>query len=121
MPVASPRQRRVGDQIQKEISELLLREIKDPRIGFVTLTGVEVSGDLRLAKVFYTVLGEAGQRDATAKALVKAAPFMRRELGRRLRLRFTPELSFHYDASLEYGNRIDSLLKELNDHDDDRD
>ncbi len=119
--MASPRQRRVGDQIQKEISDLLLREIKDPRIGFVTLTAVDVSGDLRIAKVFYTVLGDDGKRTDTAKALAKASPFIRRELGRRLRLRFTPELQFCYDSSLDYGNRIDSLLKELNDHDDERD
>jgi len=113
--VASPRQRRVGDQIQKEISSLLLREIKDPRIGFVTLTGVEVSSDLRTAKVFYTVLGEQTKRDETQRGLEKATPFMRRELGRRLRLRFAPELQFRFDTSLEYGNRIDTLLKELKD------
>jgi len=115
--VASPRQRRVGDQIQKEISNLLLREIKDPRIGFVTLTAVEVSGDLRIAKVFYTVLGDQSKRGETQRGLEKATPFMRRELGKRLRLRFAPELLFRFDTSLEYGNRIDTLLKELKDDD----
>lgn len=115
--MASPRQRRVGDQIQKEISTLLLREIKDPRIGFVTLTAVDVSGDLRSARVYYTVFGEQGQKETTQKALEKATPFIRRELGKRLRLRCTPELNFCFDGSLEYGNRIESLLKELNDHD----
>lgn len=115
--MASPRQRRVGDQIQKEISNLLLREVKDPRIGFVTLTAVDVSGDLRHARVFYTVMGEQDQKDSTQKALVKATPFIRRELGRRLRLRCTPELQFCFDGSLEYGNRIESLIKELKKHD----
>ena len=119
--MASPRQRRVGDQLQKEISDLLLREVKDPRIGFVTLTGVEVSGDLRHAKVFYTVLGEQEQKDHTQKALDKASSFVRRELGKRLRLRVTPELQFRYDTSLEYGNRIDSMLKELKQNDPERD
>jgi len=119
--VASPRQRRVGDQLQKEISDLLLREVKDPRIGFVTLTGVEVSGDLRHAKVFYTVLGEQEQKDHTQKALDKASSFVRSELGKRLRLRVTPELQFRYDTSLEYGNRIDSMLKELKQNDPERD
>ena len=119
--MASPRQRRVGDQIQKEISNLLLREVKDPRIGFVTLTAVDVSGDLRHARVYYTVMGEQGQKDATQNALAKATPFIRRELGKRLRLRCTPELQFCFDASLEYGNRIESLIKELKKNDADGD
>ena len=72
-----------------------------------------MSGDLRIAKVFYTVLGEDQKREESQKALDKATPFIRRELGRRLRLRFTPELQFRYDASLEYGNRIESLIKDL--------
>lgn len=115
--MASPRQRRVGDQILKEISDLLLRDVKDPRIGFVTLTGVDVSGDLRHAKVHYTVLGEQDKKEATQQALVKATPFIRRELGKRLRLRVTPELQFRYDTSLEYGNRIESLLKDIGPND----
>ena len=119
--MASPRQRRVGDQIQKEISTLLLREVKDPRIGFVTLTAVDVSGDLRIAKVYYTVLGEESKREDTKKALEKASPFIRRELGRRLRLRFTPELQFHYDASLDYGNKIESMIKDLKENERDND
>ena len=115
--MSSQRAQRVAETIHKEISSMLIKGLKDPRIGFVTLTSVDVSGDLRNARVYYTVFGEQEQKDLTQTALEKATPFIRRELGKRLRLRCTPELKFCFDASLEYGNRIESLLKELNDHD----
>ena len=88
-------------------------ELKDPRIGFVTVTGVELTSDIQHAKIYYTVMGEEASRGQTARGLEKALPFLRRELGRRLHLRTVPELSFHYDQSIEYGNRIESLLKEI--------
>jgi len=88
-------------------------ELKDPRIGFVTVTGVETTADIQHAKIYYTVMGDQPARSQTARGLEKALPFMRRELGRRLHLRTVPELSFHYDQSIDYGNRIESLLKEI--------
>lgn len=106
---------RVGEAIHKEISQILDRGLKDPRIGYVTLTAVDVSSDLSVAKVFYTVVGDDQARRDTARGLEKATPFIRRELARVLRMRHTPSLSFRYDTSIEYGNRIDSLLKELHD------
>lgn len=112
------RSHRVGDQIQKEISALLLKGLKDPRVGFVTITAVEVSSDLRHARVYYTVMGDDQGRLETQRGLNSAIPFLRRELGKRLRLRLVPELAFQYDTSLEYGNRIESLLRDLNREDD---
>lgn len=100
--------------MQKEISALLLKGLKDPRVGFVTITGVSVTPDMHLARVHYTVYGDETQRAETQKGLKSAVPFIRRELSRRLRLRYVPELIFEFDKALEYGNRIDSLLRQLN-------
>ena len=108
------RSHRVGDLIQQEVSALLLRGLKDPRIGFVTLTAVEVTTDLRHARIYFTVLGDEKAREENSRGLNSAIPFIRRELGKHLRLRFVPELTFQYDTSLEYGNRIDALLRDLN-------
>lgn len=105
---------RVGEQVKKELSVLLQTELKDPRIGFVTVTGVEVTNDLSQAKVFLSVLGSEEQKEATLKALAKAKGFLRTELGRRIRLRHTPELIFKIDASIDYGSRIEALLQKLN-------
>ena len=112
------RSHRVGEQIQKEISALLLKGLKDPRVGFVTLTAVEVSGDLGHARVYYTVMGDEQARRETQRGLTSAIPYLRRELGKRLRLRLVPELVFQYDTSIEYGNRIEDLLRDLNHEDD---
>jgi ribosome-binding factor A len=109
-----PRPHRVGEQLQKEISALLLKGLKDPRVGFVTITGVSVTPDMHLARVYYTVYGDETQRVDTQRGLKSAVPFIRRELSRRLRLRYVPELIFEFDKALEYGNRIDSLLRQLN-------
>ena len=113
------RSHRVGEQIQKEISALLVKGLKDPRVGFVTITAVEVSGDLRHARIYFTALGEDPVRQETLRGLTSAIPFLRRELGKRLRLRLVPELTFRFDTSLEYGNRIESLLRDLNSGGDD--
>jgi ribosome-binding factor A len=112
------RSHRVGEQIQKEVSALLVKGLKDPRVGFVTITAVEVSGDLRHARIYFTVLGDEQARRETQRGLASAIPFLRRELGKRLRLRLVPELTFQFDTSLEYGNRIEALLRDLNSGDD---
>jgi ribosome-binding factor A len=122
---------RVGDQIRVEISDLLAREVHDPGIGFVTITRVQVTSDLQLARVFYTALGDQAARRATAKALHRAAPFLRRQIGQRLRLRRVPVLEFAFDESIERQERFERLLTEIREaeapkdavpdtHDDDR-
>jgi ribosome-binding factor A len=105
---------RVGEQIKKEISSLIQTELKDPRIGFVTVTGVEVTGDLSLARVYLSILGSEEEKAETLKSLQRAKGFLRTELGRRIRLRLTPEIEFRFDSSIEYGSRIEALLHELN-------
>ncbi len=110
----SLRSTRVGEQMKKELGEIIGRKIKDPRIGFVTVTDVEVTGDLQQAKVFISVLGDDEQRQSTLKGLAKATGFIRSEIGQRIRLRKTPEITFEFDESVDYGNRIESLLAELN-------
>jgi ribosome-binding factor A len=110
--LAHQRSHRIGDQIQKEISGLLAKGLKDPRIGFVTITGVEVTPDLHLARVYYTVMGDGQARTETGKGLEKATPFIRRELGRRMRIRYIPDLLFVFDSTLDYSEHINRLLKE---------
>lgn len=100
---------------------MLLKGLKDPRVGFVTITAVEVTPDMHLARVYYTVYGDDKQRAETGKGLKSAVPFLRRELGKRLRMRYVPDLIFEFDKSLEYGNRIDSLLREMNKEQDSND
>ena len=106
----SQRLRRVADQIQRELSALLSTELKDPRVGMVTLTGVEVSPDLAHAKVFFTMLGDAEALARTEAGLKRAAGFLRSELGHRLKLRITPEVRFVHDASVERGARLSKLI-----------
>ncbi|WP_226528322.1 30S ribosome-binding factor RbfA [Metabacillus niabensis] len=110
----SLRANRVGEQMKKELGDIIGRKIKDPRIGFVTVTDVNVSGDLQIAKVFISVLGDEEQRQNTLKGLAKAKGFIRSEIGQRIRLRKTPEIQFEFDESIDYGNRIETLLHELN-------
>ncbi|WP_017727356.1 30S ribosome-binding factor RbfA [Halalkalibacterium ligniniphilum] len=112
--MSNVRAHRVGEQMKKELSDILMREIKDPRITFVTVTGVDVTGDLQQAKVYITVLGDDEQKEATLQGLSKAKGFIRSEVGKRIRLRKTPDLIFEFDNSIEYGNRIESLLQNLN-------
>jgi ribosome-binding factor A len=108
-----PRSYRVGELILKHISEILSRGLKDPRVGFVTLTSVDVSSDLRYARVYYTVIGSDRERSQTAIGLDKATPYIRRQLASKLTIRHTPELTFIYDESVEYGAHIENLLKEI--------
>lgn len=99
--------------MKKELGEIIGRKIKDPRIGFVTVTDVQVTGDLQQATVFISVLGDEETRENTLKGLAKAKGFIRSEIGQRIRLRKTPEITFEFDESIDYGNRIDTLLLQL--------
>jgi ribosome-binding factor A len=105
---------RVGEQIKKELSQIIQSELKDPRIGFITVTGVEVTNDLSQAKVFLSVLGTDEQKEETLKALGRGSGFIRSELGKRIRLRKIPELLFRFDASIDYGTKIERLLDQVN-------
>jgi ribosome-binding factor A len=104
------RQRRLGELLKHEISELMQREIKDPRIGFASITSVDISADLRHAKVFVSVLGSENERKSSLAGLRSAAGFIRRELGHRLRLKYMPEITIVYDNSIERGSRIIALI-----------
>src|SRR5438477_12697661 len=100
------RPERVADQIRGELAALLAREVHDPGIGFVTLTRVQVSPDLQLARVYYTVLGDDTSRKNSTRALERATPFLRRQIGSRLRLKRVPELAFVYDESIAGPDRV---------------
>jgi len=105
---------RVGDQIRQEISQLLSRgAVHDPGIGFITVTRVKVSPDLQVARVFYTSMGDDKARRETAKALDRATPFFRRQVGSRLNLRRVPELEFRFDESIGHQDRIEQILRDL--------
>lgn len=106
------RSRRVGEQIQRELAELVQRELKDPRLGMVTISAVEVTKDLSVAKVFFTVLNPGHDVQQTLKGLNHAVGFLRRELGHRMKLRVVPELRFQYDRSIEEGSRLSALIDE---------
>jgi ribosome-binding factor A len=104
---------RVADQLRSELALLLSREVNDPGIGFVTLTRVNVSPDLQQARVRYTSLGDDKARANTARALARVAPFLKRQLGARLRLKRAPELTFVYDEAVAGQDRIQQILNEL--------
>ncbi|MFD1018228.1 30S ribosome-binding factor RbfA [Thalassobacillus hwangdonensis] len=108
------RANRVGEQMKKELGDIISKKIKDPRVGFVTVTDVQVTGDLQQAKVFISVLGEEKQKQETLVGLAKAKGFIRSEIGNRIRLRKTPEITFEFDDAIERGNRIEKLLRDLN-------
>jgi ribosome-binding factor A len=104
---------RVGEEIRHELATMLSRHVHDPGIGFVTLTRVKVSPDLQQARVFYTMLGDAAKRKDTERALVRATPFLRRQIGARMRLRRVPEIRFEFDESVENQDRIERILLEI--------
>lgn len=109
---------RVGEQIREELSQLLARgAVHDPGIGFITLTRVQVSPDLQQARVFYTILGDQKARKDTARALQRATPFLRRQIGDRIRLRRVPELDFRFDESVMHQDRVEQLLREIHQED----
>jgi ribosome-binding factor A len=111
--MATRRQRKVAELIHRELSLILLREVRDPRLANLTLTEVRVSPDLLQARVFYTVFGEDEDRAAVKSGLASATPFLRSVLAERVQLRLAPELAFEYDASSDYGRRIDELLDQI--------
>lgn len=104
---------RVGEQIRQLLSESLAREVHDPGVGFVTLTRVRMSPDLQVARIFYTSIGDDKARAETRRALDRATPFLRRQVGRQLRLRRVPELHFQFDESVESQERIERILLDL--------
>jgi ribosome-binding factor A len=111
---------RVADQIRGELATVLARDVHDPGIGFVTLTRVQVTPDLQLARVYYTTLGDEKARVDSGRALGRAAPFLRRQIGTRLHLRRVPDITFIYDDSIAGQDRIEQILKDLQTtHDDD--
>ena len=111
------RAERVGEQMKQEIMDIVNNKVKDPRVGFLTITDVELTNDLSQAKVYLTVLGNDKEVDNTFKALHKATWFIKSELGSRMRLRIIPELPFEYDESIEYGNKIERMIQELHKND----
>ncbi len=112
MPKDFPRTRRVGEQIQRELAELIRDELKDPRLGMISISAVIVSGDLGHAKVYVSVLGSEQQTEASMEVLRHAAGFLRHRLGKMLHMRVIPELHFFLDRSLEEGARIGALINQ---------
>src|SRR5690606_1008461 len=108
------RANRVAEQMKHELGDILTRRGKDPRVGFVTVTGVEVTGDLQQATIYIAVLGDEKQKKDTLLGLSQAKGFIRSEIGKRIRLRKTPEITFEFDEALDYGNRIETILRDLN-------
>lgn len=109
----SHRPARVADQIREQIGAMLARDVHDPEVGFVTVTRVEVTPDLQLARVFYTTMGGDADRRRTARALERVTPFLRRQVGQRLDLRRVPVLEFRYDKSIEHQERVERLIQEI--------
>jgi len=104
---------RLGEQIREEVADILGREVRDPGIGFLTLTRVRVTDDLSQARIYYTMLGGPADRKKTARALERALPFIRRALAERLHVRRMPELAFQFDESVAHQARVEELLEEI--------
>ena len=113
MKSESIRQRKLADLIKKELSQIIDRKINDPRKGFITITNVKVSGDLRIASIYFTVLGDDEQIKQSQNALDSAKNFIRSELAPNIKLRYIPEIRFFYDQSFEYSQNIENLLKKI--------
>jgi ribosome-binding factor A len=107
------RSEKVADLIHKEISDMLVKTIKDPRIGFVTITRVTVSEDCRNAKVYFSVTGTHEEKERSMEGLSSARGYIRKELGQRIRLRYTPEITFKFDPSIEYSIHIGKVIRHL--------
>ena len=107
------RKDRVGDLLKREIAEIIQSELKDPGLGFVTVTGAKLSADLKQARIFYSVLGDEDSKQKTASALKRASGFIQNEIGRRLKLKYTPEIFFQFDESIEYGAHIQELIEKI--------
>jgi ribosome-binding factor A len=111
------RSERVADLIREEIADLIMYKLKDPRIGFVTVTGVEMSPDLKMAKVYVSIFKEE-EREETLEILNSSRSFMRSSLSKRLRMKFIPTIEFRLDTSIDYGFKMDKLLKDIRENDD---
>lgn len=111
--MASKRTARLNEQLKREIAELVRTDVRDPRVGLVSVTGVQVSSDLSFARVFVRVLGDEAERQESLEGLQAAAPFIRRALGQELHIRRIPELRFQEDRSLEHAQRIEEILHEV--------
>lgn len=109
----SRRQQRVAEFIKEEMGDLLARHTRDPRLEWVTVTDAQVTPDLAIARVYYTIIGDADQLQQAQEGLERARGYLRRELAARLRLRVVPQLEFHHDTALEQGRRIDELLDRI--------
>ena len=107
------RVQKLSKQIERDVTDIIMNEIKDTKVGFVTVTGAEVTSDLPFCKIYYSVLGGENRRDAATKALLRAKGFIRSELGKRMTTRKVPDLIFEIDESIEYGNKIDMMLADL--------
>ncbi len=112
------RRERLGDQLRVELADLILHHVRDPRVGFVTVTEVRMSGDLQYARVYVSILGDEEQTRESFATLERAGGFLRVQIGRRLKLRRVPELRFALDDTLDTSDRIDALLEETGDLDD---
>jgi ribosome-binding factor A len=104
---------RVSDLVKAEITDILLRQVRDPRVQNVTITDVKMSDDLRQAKVYFVPMGTGSVNDEVKEGLKRATGFLRRELGKRLQLRYVPDVTFIFDTSFDYGDRIERLLGEI--------
>jgi ribosome-binding factor A len=105
------RSQRVSDLLRKEIADIIMHKLKDPRIGFITVTGVDVTDDIKIARIYVSILKDE-ERKTTIAILNSAKSFIRSELSKRLRMKFIPSIEFRLDTSIEYGNKIERLLKE---------
>lgn len=106
------RSQRISDLLREEIADIITYKLKDPRIGFVTVTGADVTDDLKIARVYISIL-KAEERKTTIEVLNAARSFIRSELSKRIRMKFIPTIEFRLDTSIEYGNRIEKLLREI--------
>ncbi|MBS0511562.1 MAG: 30S ribosome-binding factor RbfA [Proteobacteria bacterium] len=113
MPKEYSRSQRVVEQIRRELAELIRLEVKDPRVGFITLTDVEITPDYAHAKVYFTSMTGEADVPEILQGLRRASGFLRRELGRRVRIHTTPELHWHYDRSVEEGSRLSKLIDDV--------
>ncbi len=113
MAIETIRQRKLADQIKKLVSVIIDRKIKDPHKGFITITHVKISGDLRIASIYFTTLGDREAADKSLEVLNRARNFIRSEMAPHLKVRFIPELRFFIDDTFEYAQRIENLLKQI--------
>ena len=111
--MATRRAERLGDLIKEEVSKIVLQELKDPRIGFITITRVKLSEDLRRARIYWSVYGDERAKEESSRGLQSAKGYIRRELGKRVRVKYLPEIDFSFDDSFEYGERIEGILRKI--------